>query len=118
MKLKELRKKRGATQQELAQYLNITYQSYSCYENGNTQPSIENLIKLADFFNTTIDELVERKTDIINLNFLEDTRKNLIKDILKAENRSIELLNAYWQGVKLAEQERKAITENFKKRGN
>lgn len=60
MRLKELRKQKNLTQAELSQLLNIKQQYYSRYETGIAEPNIENLIKLADFYNVSIDYLVGR----------------------------------------------------------
>ena len=60
-RLKELRKKRGYTQSELAEYMNMRQGSYTKWETGMTEPRIENLIKLADILNTTTDFLLGRK---------------------------------------------------------
>ena len=45
------------TQDELAEYLGISYQAVSKWENGNTMPDITMLPKLATFFGVSIDEL-------------------------------------------------------------
>lgn len=60
MRLKELRKKSGVSQQELGSKLGVTGQTVLNWESGIYEPKIEYLIKLADFFNVTIDYLVER----------------------------------------------------------
>lgn len=64
MKLKELRKSKNISQSELGKVLGVTGQTVLNWESGIYEPNIENLIKLADYFNVTIDYLVERKTTI------------------------------------------------------
>lgn len=59
--LKELRKKRGWTQPEVAEKLGITYQAYGHYENGRRNPDIETLKKLADIFDVPIYVLIFEK---------------------------------------------------------
>ena len=59
--LKELRKEKKATQEEIAKYLGIKKQSYSRYELDIAEPNIENLIKLADYFGVSVDYLIGRK---------------------------------------------------------
>ena len=49
------------TQREVAQKLGIAQPSYIRYENGKAEPTIENLIKLADLFDVSIDFLCGRK---------------------------------------------------------
>ena len=53
------RKFMDMTQCELAQKLNITRQSISKYETGESFPDITIIIKLADIFNITIDDLIK-----------------------------------------------------------
>ncbi|MDD7516385.1 helix-turn-helix domain-containing protein [Ruminococcus flavefaciens] len=60
MRLKELRKKRHMTQQRLAIELNMTLNSISRYENEVREADYQTLIKFADFFNVSIDYLLER----------------------------------------------------------
>lgn len=47
-------------QKELSIYLNITQQQYSLYERGIREIPIDLLIKLADFYNVSIDYILER----------------------------------------------------------
>ena len=60
MKLLELRKNANKNQQELANYLNVARSTYNGYELGNYEPNIETLIKLADYYNVSLDYLVDR----------------------------------------------------------
>ncbi|MBQ9756081.1 MAG: helix-turn-helix transcriptional regulator [Clostridia bacterium] len=57
-RLRALRKERNLTQLQLAKMLNVSINSYSQYELGNTEPKYENLKKLADFFCVSIDYLL------------------------------------------------------------
>lgn len=60
MRLKELRKSTGITQQKLAIDLNINQNSISRYENGEREADYKTLIALADYFHVSIDYLLER----------------------------------------------------------
>lgn len=62
MNLATLRKTKKLTQEELAKYLNMTQRTYCGYELNQTEPNIETLCKLADYFNVSIDYLVGRET--------------------------------------------------------
>lgn len=55
------------TNQDLANYLNVTRQSVSQFTRGTAMPSTENLIAIADFFNISIDELLGRKIFLVPL---------------------------------------------------
>lgn len=58
--IKALRKAKGITQADLANALFTTLKTVSHWETGYTEPSVTQLIQLANFFDTTIDELVGR----------------------------------------------------------
>ena len=60
MKLKELRKSKRISQQRLAIELNTTQNTISRYERGERQADYQTLIALADYFNVSIDYLLER----------------------------------------------------------
>ncbi len=57
IKIKELRKKRLLSQQELATALNVSRQTVSYIENGHKQPTITLALKIAKFFNLSVEEL-------------------------------------------------------------
>ena len=58
--LKQLRKVKGVTQQEVADYLGVNRVSYTDYENGKNKISPERLSKLADYFGVSVDVLLGR----------------------------------------------------------
>lgn len=60
MKLRELRKAKNISQAELGVILGVTGQTILNWENGIYEPSISQLIKLGEYFNVTIDYLVDR----------------------------------------------------------
>lgn len=54
-KLRQIRKERKITQDEIASYLGILRQSYSAYERGVSTPDSNQLKRLADYFGVTTD---------------------------------------------------------------
>ncbi len=60
-RLIELRKMFKFTQRQIAKKLNIAQPSYIRYEIGNSQPTLENLCKLADIYDVSVDYLLGRK---------------------------------------------------------
>lgn len=58
IKIKELRKTAGLTQENAAKKLNISRQVFANYENEINQPSLEMLCEIANLFNCSIDYLV------------------------------------------------------------
>ncbi len=63
MRLKELRQQRGITQLKLAMDLGLNQNSISRYETGEREADYKTLIMLADYFDVTIDYLLERTDD-------------------------------------------------------
>ena len=77
-KLQELRKKRGLTQEELAEYLYVSRTAISKWESGRGYPNIESLKDISKFFSVSIDDLLsgeklisiaenENKSNILNI---------------------------------------------------
>ena len=60
-KLKELRIAENLTQLELSEKLNLSRVNYTRYENGKVRPDYETLIKIAEFYDISLDELFDRK---------------------------------------------------------
>lgn len=60
MRLRELRKQRGISQLKLAMDLGMNQNTISRYENGEREADYQTLILLADYFNVSIDYLLER----------------------------------------------------------
>ena len=61
-KIKTLRTTNNLNQSELSELLNVTQASLSTYENGNKLPSLDVLIRIADYFKVSLDWLCDRKT--------------------------------------------------------
>lgn len=57
-KLYELRKQKGFSQEELAHRLNVSRQTISKWEVGESSPDMEKLIAISDLFEISLDELV------------------------------------------------------------
>lgn len=56
--LRKLRKSKGISQQVLSDKIGLKRSTYSGYENGVAEPNIGMLIKFANFFDVTVDELI------------------------------------------------------------
>ncbi len=59
-KLKQLRHDAGLTQTELAEKLETNQRTYCSWENGTREPNIQMLIKIAQFYKTSVDYLIGR----------------------------------------------------------
>lgn len=72
-RLREIREDNDLLQKDIAAILNVSQQTYSRYENGEISIDKDSLIKLATYYNTSIDYLL----------YLTDERKPYPKSILK-----------------------------------
>ena len=61
--LKQLRKSKGLSQEELAIRLNVVRQTISKWEKGLSVPDADMLIKIADIFEVSVSELLGAKID-------------------------------------------------------
>ena len=69
-KIRQLRKERDITQEKLAEYLHISYQAISKWENENTMPDMSLVVPIANFFGVSTDILF----DMENQSLEEDTK--------------------------------------------
>ena len=102
MKLKELRQKYNLTQKDMAKIINKTPTGYGYYETERSEPDIKTLIKLADYFHITLDELVGREqSNIIDKGLLNDVEIDIIDKLLQLDRDNQLRLQAYtyslWQ---------------------
>lgn len=64
LRLKELRQSRGFTQQQVAEYLEITQAAYSLYELGKRQADYKTLTRLSAFFGVSVDYILGVSDDL------------------------------------------------------
>ena len=84
IRLKELRKEKGYTLEQMAQDLNTTKVTLSRYENGTREPKSETLNQLSNYFNVSIDYLfgktderiIPTKDEVIDVKKALDKIKN------------------------------------------
>ena len=65
-KLLELRKEKGLSQEELGEKLGVTRQTVSKWELGSTSPKLDDLVKISNFFEISVDELIGNEKKIKN----------------------------------------------------
>lgn len=89
-KLYSLRKQKGLSQDELGSKLNVSRQTISKWELGETTPELEKLIALGDFFEISLDELVmdvkakeSTKTEPLVMNRLETIIDSIDRENVK-----------------------------------
>lgn len=82
--IKKLRLGHGLSQVDLAKKLSVTKQTVSNWENNNIQPSVDMLVKIADFFSVSTDYLLSRSNScIINVDGLSPTEISHIEQIVQ-----------------------------------
>ena len=98
MKLKELRTKKGLTQQELAVKLNIARSTYNGYEQNFSEPSIEMLCNIANIYNVSLDYLVGREYSN-DIGYLNEQQKTAVKMIQQLNETNLAYAIAYMGGM-------------------
>lgn len=63
MRLAEMMEQTGTTQQELADYLGVSRVAISQYATGKREPDLAALVRIAEFFQVSLDYLAERTSD-------------------------------------------------------
>lgn len=81
--IRALRLAHGLNQVDLAKALGVSKQCVSNWENDNVQPSIDMLVKLADYFRVSTDALLGRSSDsVIDATGLTSEQKAHIRMII------------------------------------
>ena len=58
-RLRETRQKKGVSQSTVAEHLNISRQSISKWENNSSYPDLDNLVRLSEYYEVTVDDLLK-----------------------------------------------------------
>lgn len=96
-RLYQLRKQKGLSQEELANRLNVSRQTVSKWEVGDSTPDMEKLVAISDLFDVSLDKLVMGKEDepqnptttkselvtVLNEKVLTSNNKKKAKSVLK-----------------------------------
>lgn len=113
-KIKELRKEKDITQDQLAEMLNVVPTAITNYESGYSQPTLEALTKLGNIFNVSIDYLLGN-TSITNPQkyleeklatyyLTEDEYDLIMNDIISKETINLSILNSENKNMKKVKQ--------------
>ena len=105
LNLKQLREEKGVSQATVARELNISRQTYNNYELGKREADYETLLKLAEYFGTSVDCLISNR---INDNFSSDEK---IKDPVETD-QDLVILNR--NAKKLSPENRKKLLDMAK----
>lgn len=87
--LRELRKEKDLTQEQLAEKFGVSSRSVSRWENGNTMPELSILVELADYYEVDIKEIIdgERKSELMKKEEKETMQK--VADYAEAEKKLV-----------------------------
>ena len=86
--LRELRKGKGLTQEQLAEQFNISRRSVSRWETGSNMPDVGVLIEIADFFDVDICEIIDGERKSENMEKEKETLKK-VADYADAEKAKL-----------------------------
>ncbi|MBO5955142.1 MAG: helix-turn-helix transcriptional regulator [Clostridia bacterium] len=82
MRLKEIRNLKGISQRKLGKMIGVAGTVVSKYERGICDPSVENLIKMAQIFNVSVDTLVGNDSKIVDITSLDKNRQYVINKVV------------------------------------
>ncbi|WP_415310619.1 helix-turn-helix domain-containing protein, partial [Clostridium perfringens] len=71
-KIKNIRKEKKMTQEQMANILNVSRQAISNWENNKNFPDLEMIIKISRFFSLTLDELILGDDDTMTKKLIKD----------------------------------------------
>lgn len=98
-RLHTLRKERKLRQEDMAKQLGIARTTYAMYEQGNREPDYNTLIKLATFFEVSIDYLLGT-TEIRQITDVQDPELyQWFEDIKNAPPQKREELKKFWEFI-------------------
>lgn len=89
--LRELRKEKQLTQEQLAERFGVTNRSVSRWETGSNMPDLSILVELADFYDVDIRDIIdgERKGEDMNKEEKEKERLQLVADYAETEKNTL-----------------------------
>ncbi|MDY6367553.1 MAG: helix-turn-helix transcriptional regulator [Clostridia bacterium] len=78
IKLTEIRKQEGVSQKQLANDLGVSAGNLCDWEKGRTEPNIDMLIKIADYFDVSVDALLGREENGNSMGNVDRTKMRLL----------------------------------------
>ena len=101
--LRLLREEARVSQKYLAEAIGVSQQSINKYENHNIEPDIETLIRIANFFETSVDYLVghttvRRKIEKVTAYELNEEERRIIEQFRKLSSKQRSCVAAVIEG--------------------
>jgi transcriptional regulator with XRE-family HTH domain len=91
-RLVELRKRRGLSQQEISDTLQVSRGTYSLWETDKRRPELDSLIALADFYGVSVDYLLGREAQTLAASRFDDPMIDLSDEARKSVEEFIEFV--------------------------
>ena len=106
LKIRELRQQEQLTQKEVADKIYNVQRNVSNWENGTSEPDCESLVKLANLFDVSLDELFNRDYDdneymALYQNNTSTIKKKVIKEIDKLNEDQLNGLYSFLKSLQL-----------------
>ena len=99
MNIDFLLKQTKQKKKDLANTLDVTTNTIRNYESGKSEPTMSILIKMAEFFNVSLDTLVGKKSNVVDLSILNSNKQNLIKEILNLNSNDVDNVISFIAGL-------------------
>lgn len=87
--LRELRKEKQFTQEQLAEWFGVTSRSVSRWETGSNMPDLSILVELADFYDVDIRDIIDGERKGEDVNKEEKERLQLVADYAETEKNTL-----------------------------
>lgn len=87
--LRELRKEKQLTQEQLAEWFGVTSRSVSRWETGSNMPDLSILVELADFYDVDIRDIIDGERKGEDMNKEEKERLQLVADYAETEKNTL-----------------------------
>lgn len=96
-KLMSIRKMKGLSQEELGMELQVSRQTISKWESGQSYPDFQRLVMLSGYFDMTLDELVKDidVQDVRNKNLTDEKVASIYLDVENVKNKSRKLIKIF-----------------------
>lgn len=119
-KLRELRKKHKLSMKEFGLIFGLSESTISLYETGKREPDISTLIKMSEYFNISVDELLGRTyTNKNNNEFISEHEKLLLNayrknsDMRPAVDRLLGIESKMMRAIKIARSNNSTVQEIY-----
>lgn len=94
MNLKKIRTENKLKQEEMAKIGGVSLGAYNKYEKGIRTPQLETLVKMANYFDVSLDYLCGRQWNN-QIGYISDATKEVVKMMIKLNDEEIERVKAY-----------------------